>query len=350
MLKILKYIFLASAIFYWAISHFQSLYNWAGKNKIYPDDYRYGDLYRLSFLPSFKEKDEKCADFISKSDKNKNTHLFILGDSFTDDSNINSNNFASENYTYIHWDKPQKVNLDTTKTNILILETVERSLKMHFAKVSKDIFSENKQNAVVDSGNGFLLKAKNFVEVFSHNTQKTEERLWQTLFNYDFVLFFKEIKAELDLKLFDRKSPNYNLSADKKEIFYFEEASVSCPNSAFYEVSDAEIEKMVENMNADYLQYKKLGFNEIYLSIIPNKVSILAPNLGAYNHVLERVQNHPNLKIKFIDTFSIFKKSPENVFSKSDTHWNCKGASMWQKSVNELVINAKYLQSAKTNY
>ncbi len=79
-----------------------------------------------------------------------------------------------------------------------------------------------------------------------------------------------------------------------------------------------------------------MGFNEVYLSIIPNKVSILAPNLGDYNYVLERIQQHPDLKAKYLDIYSIFKKQSQKVYSKSDTHWNCNGSSIWQGVVNDI--------------
>ncbi len=337
MLKFARYIVLTIAIFYWSISHFECMYSWAGKNKIFPDDYRYGDLYRLSFLPEFKGKEKICENKIDKNAIKNNVHLYLLGDSFADESNLNANNFAVEKYKYIHWDKPVTVDFDNNARNILVLESVERSVKMHFKKKSNEIqFIGNQEKNSRNSKFSFIEYLKNLLDIFSNSTQKTEERLRHTLLNYDFVLFFKEIKADFDLKIFERKSTNYNLSTDKKEIFYFEEADVKCQNSAFYKVSDTEIEGFVKNINANYSYYKSMGFNEVYLSIIPNKVSILAPNLGDYNYVLERIQHHPDLKVKYLDVYSIFKKQPQKVYSKSDTHWNCNGSSIWQGVVNDI--------------
>ena len=246
-------------------------------------------------------------------------HLYLLGDSFADESNLNANNFKSEKYKYIHWDKPETVDFDTAARNILVLESVERSAKMHFTKKSNEIqFSNKNKIEPIKPGFSIVNELENWVDVFSHNTQKTEDRLLHTLLNYDFVLIFRELKADFDLKFFDRKSTNYNLSTNKSEIFYFEEADVNCPNSAFYKVSNAEIDGFVKIINTNFDHYRLMGFDEVYLSIIPNKVSVLAPNLGNYNHVVERIQNHPNLQIKCIDTYSMFKKQPQNIFSKSD--------------------------------
>lgn len=339
MLKFTKYFILIIAIFYWAISHFEGLYSWAGKNKIFPDDYRFGDLYRLSFLPEFKGKEKICENKIDRSTVKNNIHLYLLGDSFADESNLNANNFEVEKYKYIHWDKPEIIaDFDTSAKNILILESVERSVKLHFIKESDEIrIANNQKNLIVKPNFSIINEFEDWVDVFSNNTKKTEEQLWHTLLNYDFILFIKELKASFDLNFFDRKSTNYNLSTDKKEIFYFEEADANCPNSAFYKISDAEIDGFVKNINDSYTHYKSMGFDEVYLSIIPNKVTILAPNLGDYNHVLERIQNHPNLKVNYFDAYSIFKKQPQNIFSKSDTHWNCNGSTIWQSIVNETI-------------
>ncbi|MFC0181855.1 hypothetical protein ACFFJX_04535 [Pseudarcicella hirudinis] len=54
-MKALRYIGLVLVIFLWAEAYFPEFYLAMGKSHLFPDDYRYGDLYRLSFLPQFKE-------------------------------------------------------------------------------------------------------------------------------------------------------------------------------------------------------------------------------------------------------------------------------------------------------
>ena len=51
--KIIKYSVLAVAIFLWLQAYSPWIYKSTG---LFPDDYRYGDLYRLSYLSEFKEK------------------------------------------------------------------------------------------------------------------------------------------------------------------------------------------------------------------------------------------------------------------------------------------------------
>ncbi len=335
MLKFVKYFILIITLFYWAISHFQSLYNLAGNIGVFPDDYRYGDLYRLSYLPYFKEKAIKCPAN-QNNNKKSNVHLYIIGDSFGEKSKMNYNNFASLNTTFVHWEKPTTISLDTSVKNILLLESVERSMKIHFKKQSNEIQTRISSKKLVENISEISF-VESWINTFTKNTKATEERLWHTLLNYDFVLNFRELKAKIDLKLFDRKSANYNLSADNKQIFYFEEADINCPNSAFYKVSDKEVNKIVEVINNDLIHYKKAGFDQVYLSIIPNKVSILQSNLSDYNHLLERIQKHKSLYMATINTYDIYTKNPEGIYLKSDTHWTCQGSGIWQNLVNEIV-------------
>ena len=77
-----------------------------------------------------------------------------------------------------------------------------------------------------------------------------------------------------------------------------------------------------------------MGFEDVYLSIIPNRVSLLAPELGIYNHLVERVQDNPNLNMRTLDIFHIYQKNPLQYLSKSDTHWTVKGRNEWLKMIN----------------
>jgi hypothetical protein len=336
MLKIAKYLVLSLAIFYGIISHFETAFYWAA-SKFYPDSFRYGDLYRISFLSQFKQEAINCTQSAKREVKNK-VHLYVIGDSFGEDSKIDASIFNVEKYEFIHWDIPKRIDFDSTAQNILIMESVERSAKLHFVKPSNEISITANESYIISKSEATIWdKLESIVNAFAKNASKTEERLSYTLLNYDFVLFFRELKADFDNRFFDRKSPNYNLSNDKKEIFYFEESNPKSPNSAFYPVDEAEIEAFVNIINANAVEYKNKGFDEVYLSILPNKVSVLAPRLGNYNQVLERIQANSKLKVKVINVFPLFKQNPSKIFLKSDTHWNCNGSAIWQGLVNDII-------------
>ena len=336
--KTIKYLILLIAIFLWIQAYSPFVYKSSG---LFPDDYRYGDLYRLSYLPQFKEKATDCTT-TSEGNANKlPIHLFVIGDSFTDAERVSEADFKAEKYTYIHWAKQDNIQLDTTKKNILILETVERTFKDHLSQNVSNFNTINQTESEIQTNHSWKHKLKENIEkaiVFCF-PKGTEERLEHTLFNYDFFLWFRELKATLNFKLFGRVETKVVLSEDKKNIFYSEEADLTNSQSAFYPLDQAEIDKFVINLNEAREKYLKFGFDEVYLSIIPNKVSILSPNLGTYNHLIERIQSDPRLQIPLISTYSIFKKYPQKYYLKSDTHWTCEGREIWLDKVNKILIN-----------
>jgi hypothetical protein len=80
-----------------------------------------------------------------------------------------------------------------------------------------------------------------------------------------------------------------------------------------------------------------LGFDEVYLSIIPNKTSVLAQDLGEYNHLIERMEGNKDLKMPVISVYADFMK--KNLYLKGDSHWNCEGQQIWIDKVNERLLN-----------
>lgn len=336
--KIIKYCVLLIAILLWLQAYFPLIYN---TTKLFPDDYRYGDLYRLSYLPEFKEKAIKCPTATIHSPK-QNTNLFLIGDSFTEEGRVSKDDFDVANYTYTHWAKQADIQLDSTKRNILILETVERSFKEHFSQKAANFNTD--KNSQIESENQKpwqqILKEK-----FNKSTEfifpkGIEERLEHTLFNYDFFLQFRELKAHLNYKIFGRIEPKVVLSKDEKSLFYFEEADSTNEHSAFYPVSQQEIDMLIQNINETRKTYLKAGFDEVYLSVIPNKVSILSPDLGKYNHLIQRIQADKRVETPIIDTYSDYLKTPNKIYLKSDTHWSCAGRDIWLEKVNKILKKA----------
>jgi hypothetical protein len=169
------------------------------------------------------------------------------------------------------------------------------------------------------------------------NSEGIELRLEHTIFNYDFFLIFKEIKANLNLQFFDRVGKNVVIAKKKDAIFYFEEADPKEKQSAFYPITQSEIDNFITQINLAKDRYLKAGFDEVYLSIIPNKVSIMSPDLGTYNHLIERIQADKRVSIPTIDIYSEFIKSPNKYYLKSDSHWNTNGRDIWLGKVNEFL-------------
>ena len=338
--KIFKYSILIIAIYLWFQAFSPFVYKEiGGKLGLFPDDYRYGDLYRLSLLPQFKEKAYECPHANIPDSERKNIHLFVIGDSFTELPKVDIRDFPVKNYSYVHWAKQSEYQLNTSQKNILILETVERTFKDHFSDIANNFTNEK----VIEE----ILTVKQQLGKQIEELEKTivpkgtEERLEHTIFNYDFFLWFREIKALINLKLFNRTEDEVVLSKDKSAIFYEDEADSTNYRSAFYPVNQKEIDLFVANINLTREKYLKMGFDEVYLSIIPNKVSLNNANLGKRNYLISRIQNDKRVQTPIIDVYSHYIKSPKIFYLKSDTHWNCEGRAVWLGKVNSILLNEK---------
>lgn len=326
----MKYIFLIFFSILWYLGFSKDLSKWLFEKNIAKDDYRYGDLYRLSNLAQFRVPVDKCAS--STIDKVPNTALILLGDSFTEKGRIDASNFKAENFLRFFVAENSFTKLDTSKKNILIIETVERHFRERFASPYKNLQLTDSQIIKNHVSEKTYLQEALAYEV-PYNTERHET----LLFSSDFFLKFKEWKSWLNWKLFGRIDEKVILSKDGKHILYYLDAKPSGITSSFDKISDEEINILVQNVNETYNYYKKLGFDEVYLSIIPNKTSILAPDLGNYNHLIERIQQHSALKMPYLDTYTPIKTSKSLLYDIGDTHWNCKGKQIWIDEVNHKL-------------
>lgn len=335
--KVLKYSILILAIYLWLQAYSPLIYK---SSTLFPDDYRNGDLYHLSYLPQFKEKSKNCSPQKQPLD-NPKVNLFVIGDSFTEEQRVNKNDINAANYTHIHWSKQADIQLDTATRNVLILETVERTFKDHFSQeVNQFTFAKNERITENKKSWKRILK-ENIIQLVAFifpEKEGIEQRFEASLFSYNLFLKFREIKATLNHSFFDRVEKKVVLSKDKKNIFFSEEALSIDSHSAFYPFTSHEKMLLVSNINVTQKNYLNAGFDEVYLSIIPNKVSILAPNLGKYNHLIEQIQSDSSLKIPVIDTFTEFRKNPSKYYLKSDSHWTCEGRNIWLNKVNKILV------------
>ena len=334
--KLLKYSILLLAIYLWLQAYSPLIYK---SSTLFPDDYRNGDLYHLSYLPQFKEEMRACPPS-KQTAKNSKVNLFVIGDSFTEAQRIGKNDINAAQYTNIHWSKQAEIQLDTTLKNVLILETVERTFRDHFSQeVNQFTFEKNDGKANEKKSWKRILKenVNQAVTFIFPEKDGIEQRFESSLFSYDIFLKIREMKATLNNSFFDRVEKKVILSKDRKNIFFSEESLPTDSHSAFYPFTDREKAILVQHLNTTQEKYLQAGFDEVYLSIIPNKVSILAPNLSEYNHLIEQIQTDSNLKMPFIDTFSDFTKNPTKTYLKSDSHWTCTGRDIWLNKVNKIL-------------
>jgi hypothetical protein len=334
-MKTLRYVIILLAGILWLSGCSREVMHQLYQVGFIPDDYRFGDLYRLSSLPQFKAEVQPCEPAPAFPDTAR-THLFVLGDSFTEPGRLAKADLPVRSLRYFHWDHDlnRPIQLDTTYRNILLIESVERHLRQHVETpptknliVVKDTTGTSSQKhspgTLVQTIIAFIKSAG------------IEDRLETTLFSQDFFLWCRELKASLTLNWFDRyDDKKIALSHDGRAIFSELEVN-NHANSAFTPLTDGYIDTLVTNLNAAAEHYRRAGFDEVMLSVIPNKVTLIDPahGPGPYNRLLERVQHHPRLNVPIIDVYTPYRQSRAPLYELGDTHWNCAGRQIW---LNEL--------------
>lgn len=90
-------------------------------------------------------------------------------------------------------------------------------------------------------------------------------------------------------------------------------------------------------LNSVYCYYKTKGFEEIYLAIIPNPVTMINPQLGNYNGLIPKLYAVDSLKMRIIDVYTIYAKNPQQYYSRNDTHWSSAGFQTWLDEFNKTL-------------
>lgn len=303
------------------------------RTRIVPDDYRYGDLYRLSNLKKFKDPKVECSPTpVSKLNSTKKIALYIIGDSFTEPQRIDSSDFVFDKYHYAHWGTLLHLRLDTSYTNIILLESVERNAREHFAAPIANILPDTATFVRLPEEARFISRLDH---VFS--SAPTEDRLSTLLFQYDPMLKLKEWKSWLDHYFFNRTDPKVTVSQDRKTIVYHVDTDTTLINSSFIHITNAEVDSLVEVLNFDQQYLKSLGFDQVWYSIVPNKATILMPEYGTYNRLIERIGQHPALNVASINVMDDFRNMRQNPYLTGDSHWSCAGQAVWLAKVNRRL-------------
>jgi hypothetical protein len=346
-MRFLKYFFLLLAAFIWLSVLNTDIFKQLGKLNLFTDGYQFGDLYRLSNLPQFKDPKKDCAKyspfFLAKPGRKK-INLFIIGDSFTEPGRVSKADFNVDSYQYVHWGEALHFRPDTSAYNILLIECVERHIREKFASPLNNI----KADSATFVSHGELSFMQKLDQAFASDSK--EERLDMMLFQNGLILALKEWKATLNYKFFGRVREEVTLvNNDRDIVFYMDtdtaqtskdhEVSKSArkTTSSFTPLPKSEVDTIVSNVAKSKLMAEQMGFDHVILSIIPNKISVISPEWGVYNNLIDRVYADTSLKLPVIDVFPQFKAMGTSSYLKGDSHWTCEGQNIWLDNVNTLL-------------
>nr|ARK13010.1 hypothetical protein A6C57_23225 [Fibrella sp. ES10-3-2-2] len=320
---------------------------WLDAHGFIPNQYSYGDLYNMANLPAFKETDIAANGDLTEADKPAvhypDVDLYTLGDSFT---NIDTSFYAG-NRNFHRWvgnKIPLEVTLDTTKKNVLVVQVIERVLQ-------ERMYSPEYEAMFINGG--FVPKSANRLPnkpvavddspetptpwLLARFGEQINQRIEFLIFNSPLFVRFKEAKAELMLNLFGRTTGTA-VSTDRKHLFYQVEVDSTTSYSSFFKISDARLDTVVTNFNNLRRHYLKMGFNEVYVCLVPNKVTILEPTRGTYNHQIERIEANPRFEAPIITTIDTLRQHPD-WYHLGDGHWNKKGKKFWLRQVNQVAAS-----------
>jgi hypothetical protein len=297
-----------------------------------------GDLVSMSYLDHvkrFQEKDDYKFFKPVEDTGSRNIDLYIYGDSYLMEvpdsafSCVNSYHYCRRGYQDMNY------TLDPHRKNILIIEIAERFARTefelqetmrHFNKKKPDVsFQQLPTHQVIYAGFPDL-------NIFSPDINRNLEF---NLYGYRFWDPVKFAKASLTYYLFKRAVGDAVVSDDGNRLFLKQTMAESDRLSSYYPFDQKEIQKMFFQLNATYDYYKADGFDEVYLSVIPNPVTILQPQ--GYNGLIPQLQNPGELKgMHIIDMYKLFLQDPDpgSLFRIGDTHWSNNGIQLWLKTVN----------------
>ncbi len=324
------------------------------------DKNKYGDLYGMSYLPEFKAPvgsvyvDERIAAAADAS-----IDLYVIGDSFLAhalESEKDVKFLTNTRLKSFWWGYKNKENktvvLDKTKINVLLIEVAERFFRQNFSGRSKypesvlKVYQTSPANQghqetqAVRSKAGPLASLVNLSQkrIVSENQSQNLQLMF---FGYEVFGPVKELKAELNFRLFSRTQPWVHVSRDNKNLFLAETISPDLASSSFKPLGDEEVENIVKNINFVAEEYKKKGFDQVIFSIAPNAVTIVDPKMMSYNNLIPRIQNHPNLKVSMVDAYSkmVNSENPADFYWRGDTHWNSRGFKLWVDETNRILTN-----------
>ena len=312
-----------------------------------------GDLVSMSYLDNEQQfRESYDYHFTKPADDggSKKIDLYVYGDSYLDpvpDSafgSINSYHFARRSYNDLNY------SLDSNKKNILILEYAERFARgeLQYYDIYNHVKKKQSDGAFLRLSDHPVVYAKMFgIEIFGHDVNPNLEF---NLFGYRFWDEVKLTKATLNYHLFHRAIGDVVISNDGRRLFLKQTVNPEDQLSSFRPLDSVEIQNIIQHINAIYDHYRAEGFDEVYISIVPNPVTILQPE--HYNGLIPTLQQPGILKgAQMIDIYSPYTKSsdPGGLYRVGDTHWNNNGLQVWLQIVNAELKKQNQLFKSKTS-
>jgi hypothetical protein len=308
------------------------------------DLYRLGDLYRYSYLSEYRDTTEVYPHSPVKSASN--THLYVIGDSFT-------GSFSKEHYTgvkkysFANWnqfaDHSITIKTDSSENNMLLVACSEKNIRLRFAKNQMGIYLAKSSPK---GKPGFQISehpstSAEQIKKYLGRPEVSDQNIQAVLFSNEFALRIKELKARFNQEVFAKVASEVEEYKAKNMLF---QRLTTDPKyfymSSFRAIDKREENELIDGMNRMVAYYKSTGIDSVIFAFIPNPVSVIAPNFKgqAYNRLIPKLELRINeTGAACISVYHDFLKRGADVYRRGDTHWNAKGAGLWLEKVNASI-------------
>lgn len=292
-----------------------------------------GDLYSNTLIPKFKDVDyaDSFMPEFTPGFKDSNLVVYVDGDSYTQSGRVDAKHFASGEYHY----GLGNVQLDTSKTNVLLLAKTERHLIKDIEYEYKNLHSLKSQ-----------ISSNRIKQFFEHNpnpdvfnTQDNNQRLEYLMSSNKMVTFIKERKAMLLYELLGETNNQVVVSEKYRMVYLRETTDPHSTLSPYYTLDTSFATKLRQVLNHRYAQFKAMGFDEVYFSPIPEKTRLFPYHEHMELNKLYDYLQQDSMHMPFLNVYSRLKTSHELVYAHCDTHWNRHGINMWLGMVDSVLLD-----------
>jgi hypothetical protein len=296
-----------------------------------------GDLYNFTYLKRFGKKGWSPNFKPNNCNKPNNIDLYTLNDSYLQNRVDTSAFCGVRKLTQSLWDGDSPyIQLDSQKTNILIIETVERYVRIRGNNMGW-MKHFNFGSPPKPTNSTSIAQKMTFESIQKHFfNPHINQNLEFNLFDYKTFTPLWETRASLTHQLFNRVPPVVTVVGNGEYLVLTETVDGKQRLASNFPILGDELQILVNSLNEIRAFYLEKGFSEVYLSVIPNPAHIVDTQF-AYNQLIPKIQKHPDLKIPIIDIYSIFKKNPTMVYAKNETHWTNEGMQLWIDEVNRVL-------------
>lgn len=310
-------------------------------NPLASTKYRFGDLYGLSFLPAFRLPYRVHSPRFPHPTPGPTHDLCILGDSYTLVARLKPESFRSIDQVRLVpiddvLEKPENDLPEPTKpsASILVIETTERLVRDRFGSTqpANSSVAGRSPNPISTGQRIGQLCLIFFDNLFSGTD--ISFGLETLLFDYNLLRPLKEAKATFVYTCFGRIAERV-LSAPDGHRLYLKETMMGTTTSSFSPVDSTQLGQIVSGLNRLHQRAKQRGYSDVFLSIIPNPVSVIETNRPDYNDLIRKVERHPGLTLKVISLYEPFRTNGRFYYHPSDTHWNQNGIDRWVSAMNQ---------------